>query len=118
MSIIPWVGARRVAIVPVIDLQVDQEPPPDWEYQVHSRVFYDPQPGTSLDQSFQHYLQANSYGRAILEGEVFPLVRAPNAEVNISAMNSLPTGMVTSTCWRCYPTRRASIAGDTRSRIP
>ena len=30
MSIIPWVGARRVAIVPVIDLQVDQEPPPDW----------------------------------------------------------------------------------------
>jgi hypothetical protein len=52
MSVIPWVGARRVAIVPVLDLQVDQEPPPDWEYRVHSRVFYDPQPGTGLDQSF------------------------------------------------------------------
>ncbi len=92
MSIIPWVGARRVAIVPVIDLQVDQEPPPDWEYQVRSRVFYDPQPGTGLDQSFQHYLQALSYGKAILEGEVFPLVRAPDAEVNIPAMRSLPEG--------------------------
>jgi hypothetical protein len=45
-----------------------------------------------LDQSFQHYLQALSYGRAILEGEVFPLVRAPNAEVNIPAMKSLPEG--------------------------
>lgn len=92
MSVIPWVGARRVAIVPVLDLQVDQEPPPDWEYQVHSRVFYDPQQGTGLDQSFQHYLQAISYGRAIVEGEVFPLVRAPNAEVNIPAMNLLPEG--------------------------
>jgi hypothetical protein len=92
MNITPWVGARRVAIVPVIDLQVDREPPPDWEYQVHSRVFYDPQPGTGLDQSFQHYLQALSYGRAILEGEVFPLVRAADAEVNIPAMRSLPQG--------------------------
>jgi len=92
MNIIPWVGARRVAIVPVLDLQVDQEPPPDWEYQVHSRVFYDPQPGTGLDQSFQHYLQALSYGRAIIDGEVFPLVRAPDAEVNIPAMKSLPEG--------------------------
>lgn len=67
----------------VIDLQVDQEPPPDWVYQVHSRVFYDPQPGTGPDQSFQHYLQALSYGRAIIEGEVFPLVRASDAEVNV-----------------------------------
>ena len=92
MSVIPWVGVRRVAIVPVIDLQVDQEPPPDWEYQVRKRAFYDPQAGTGLDQSFQHYLQANSYGKAILEGEVFPLVKAPNAEVNIPAMNSLPRG--------------------------
>jgi len=92
MSIILWVGARRVAIVPVINVQVDQEPPADWEYQVRSRVFYDPQPGTGLDLSFQHYLQALSYGRAILEGEVFPLVRAPDAEVNIPAMKSLPEG--------------------------
>ena len=92
MNVIPWVGARRVAIVPVLDLQVDREPPPDWKYQVHSRVFYDPQPGTGLDQSFQHYLQALSYGRAIVEGEVFPLVRAPDAEVNIPAMKSLPKG--------------------------
>jgi hypothetical protein len=92
MRTIPWVGVRRVAVVPVINVQVDAEPPADWEYQVRSRVFYDPQPGTGLDQSFQHYLQALSYGRAILEGDVFPLVRAPDAEVNIPAMRSLPEG--------------------------
>jgi hypothetical protein len=45
MSVIPWLGSRRVAIVPVLDLQEDQEPPPDWEYQVRSRVFYDPSRG-------------------------------------------------------------------------
>ena len=91
MAVIPWVGARRVAVVPVLDMNVDREPPPDWEYQVRKRVFYDPQPG-GLDQSFQHYLQANSYGKAILEGEVFPLVRSPDAAVNIPAMKSLPPG--------------------------
>ncbi len=29
MSVIPWVGVRRVAIVPVINMQVDPEPPAD-----------------------------------------------------------------------------------------
>jgi hypothetical protein len=90
--VLPWTGSRRVAIVPVFNKQVDPPPPPDWQSQVRSRVFYDPDPATGQDRSFQNYLQALSYGRAFIEGEVFPPVFADNAEVNIPAMNSLPAG--------------------------
>ncbi|MFI7491875.1 tachylectin-related carbohydrate-binding protein [Micromonospora echinaurantiaca] len=92
MAVTPWVGVRRIAIVPALNRQVDQEPPADWEYQVRSRVFYDPEPGTGKDRSFQHYLHALSYGRAHLDGEVFPRVWAEDAEVNVPAMRSLPPG--------------------------
>ena len=92
MAVVPWVGVKRIAVVPVLNRQVDQEPPDDWEYQVQARLFYDPQPPDGVDRSFQHYLQALSYGRALIEGEVFPRVWADDAEVNIPAMNSLPSG--------------------------
>jgi hypothetical protein len=46
---------------------------------------------TSLSR-FQHYLQALSYGRAIIKGKAFPLVRTPDTEVNGPAMKSLPEG--------------------------
>ena len=92
MSVIPWTGSHRIAIVPVFDRQVDREPPADWENQVRRRVFYDPDPATGADRSFQHYLQALSYGQASIQGEVFPAVWSENAEVNIPAMNSLPQG--------------------------
>jgi hypothetical protein len=93
MSILfPWVGVRRIAVVPVFNRQVDAEPSSDWEYQVRSRVFYDPDPVTGLDRSFQNYLQSLSYGRAFLDGQIFPPVWAKDAEVNIPAMKSLPPG--------------------------
>ena len=91
-TVFPWVGVRRLAIVPVFNRQVDTAPQPDWQYQVRSRVFYDPDPVTGLDRSFQNYLQALSYGRAFVDGQVFPPVWADDAEVNIPAMNSLPPG--------------------------
>ncbi|HJZ91480.1 MAG TPA: hypothetical protein VKE40_11445 [Gemmataceae bacterium] len=92
MSVVPWTGVRRVAVVPVFNKQVDPPPPPDWAFQVRSRVFYDPDPATGQDRSFQNYLHALSYGRAFIDGEVFPPVFADDAEVNIPAMNSLPAG--------------------------
>ncbi len=55
-------------------------------------MFYDPDPMTGLDRSFQAYLRALSYGRASIEGEVFPQVWSEGDEVNIPAMNSLPAG--------------------------
>jgi len=92
MSVRPWTGTHRFAIVPVFNRQVDGAPPADWEYQIRKRMFYDPDPKTGLDRSFQHYLQALSYGRAFIEGDVFPPVWADDATVNIPAMESLPPG--------------------------
>jgi hypothetical protein len=92
MALVPWVGQGRIAIVPVFNRQIDAAPPPDWEYQVRSRMFYDLDPVTGLDRSFQNYLKALSYGLAFPSGDVFPAVFADNAEVNIPAMNSLPPG--------------------------
>lgn len=91
-GVIPWVGVRRVAVVPVFDRLVDQEPPADWEYQIRSRLYYDPDPVTGQDRSFQHYLQAISGGRATLDGQIFPGVWSDGPEVNIPAMRSLPSG--------------------------
>ncbi len=89
---IPWTGVRRVAVVPVFDRNVDAPPPADWEHQVRARMFYDPDPLTGLDRSFQAYLHALSYGRAFIDGDVFPAVWSNGPEVNIPAMNSLPAG--------------------------
>lgn len=88
----PWIGVRRVAIVPVFDKTMDRPPPPDWETQVRNRMFYDPDPVTGLDRSFQAYLHALSYGRAFIDGEVLPAVWSETAEVNVPAMDSLPPG--------------------------
>jgi hypothetical protein len=90
--LVPWVGERRIAIVPVFDRRVDPPPPPDWEFQVRSRMFHDPDPATGLDRSFQNYLHTLSYGLAFVSGDVFPAVFSKDAEVNIPAMKSLPAG--------------------------
>src|SRR5262249_51950264 len=34
MSVVPWTGVRRVAVVPVFNKQVEPPPPPDWAFQV------------------------------------------------------------------------------------
>jgi hypothetical protein len=115
MSIKPWVGARRLAIVPVLNRQIDREPPPDWEYQVRCRAFYDPDPVTGLDHSFQHYLQALSYGKAFIEGQVFPGVWADDAEVNIPAMRSLPAGHGYTAMLAVLPTMPAQTATGGRT---
>ncbi len=89
---IPWVGVRRVAIVPVFNRHIDPPWPTDWEYQVRSRMFYDPDPMTGIDRSFQNYIKSLSYGRASIEGEVFPPVVSDGPEVNVPAMKSIPAG--------------------------
>lgn len=92
MAVVPWTGVRRVAIVPVFNRQVDVEPPADWENQVRARVFYDPDPATGRDRSFQHYLSAISGGQAFLAGDVFPGVWSDGPAVNDAAIASLPAG--------------------------
>jgi hypothetical protein len=89
--ILPWVGVRRLAIVPVFNRHIDPPPSPDWIYQIRSRMFYDPD-ATGVDRSFQAYLHALSYGQAFVAGQIFPPVVADDDEVNIPAMHSLPPG--------------------------
>lgn len=91
-SVIPWDGLRTIAIVPVFNRLVDSPPPADWEQQIRERMFSDPDPITGFDRSFKNYLSIISYGRASISGTIFPAVWADNAEVNIPAMNSLPSG--------------------------
>lgn len=90
--IVPWVGTQRIAIVPVFKTGFDPPPPPDWEYQITSRVYYDPDPLTGLDRSLQNFIQALSYGQATISGDLFPAVWSATDEINIPAMNSLPAG--------------------------
>ena len=92
MSVVPWIGVRRIAIIPVFDRQVDVEPPADWENQIRARVFYDPDPATGQDRSFQHYLAAISGGQASLGGDVFPGVWSDGPAINEPAIASLPSG--------------------------
>ncbi len=88
----PWVGVRRAAIVPVFDRTVDAQPPADWAYQVRSRMYHDPDPATGEDRSFQSFLRALSYGRAFIDGDLFPAVWSDDADVMGAAMRSLPVG--------------------------
>lgn len=87
---IPWIGSRSIAIVPVWNQAVDDQPAEDFGYTVASRIFYDPQNG--VDDSLQNYVQAVSYGQAWIAGKVFPVVASADADVTGAAMDSLPEG--------------------------
>lgn len=86
-----WTGSRRVAFLPVWNRQIDNEPPNDWTNQVRSRIYFDPDPGTGMDRSLQHYIQTASSGKAYLEGEVFRTVAADNDDTVGAGLNSLPS---------------------------
>jgi hypothetical protein len=90
----PWVGARKVAFVPVIDANVDTSPPDDFRERVLQRVFFDPHPTTNVDRSLQRYIQTVSYGRASLDATVFNVVThtADNADTVGTGLRSVPSG--------------------------
>ncbi len=85
-----WNGVRRIAFIPVWNRQVDSEPPTNWIEQIQSRIFFDPEPGSGIDRSLQHYLQITSSGNAYIEGTVFPIVEANDADTVGAGLNSLP----------------------------
>jgi hypothetical protein len=89
---VPWVGARRIAIVPVWNEQVDSEPDQHFREQVEARVFYDPQGPDGDDDSLQNYVWTVSYGKATISGTLFPTVRSEDTDVTGAAMDSLPAG--------------------------
>jgi hypothetical protein len=86
----PWLGARRVAFVPVIR-PVDATVPPDLVAQVERRVFYDPDPATGADRSLRTYVRTVSGHRADLDGVVFQPVRSQTNDPHDAAIAAVPS---------------------------
>jgi hypothetical protein len=87
--VVPWIGDRRVAFVPVSNAQVDANVPSDFREQVYIRAFLDPGPD-GADNSLKGYIHTVSSGRASLTGHVFPAVVANDADVMTAGLESLP----------------------------
>lgn len=88
----PWLGSRKVAFVPVLDVNIDTNPPADFRDQVFQRVFFDPHPTTNIDRSLQRYIEAVSYGEAVIAPSVLGVVRSPDADTVGAGLRSLPSG--------------------------
>lgn len=87
--VVPWIGEKRVAFIPVSNSQVDTTVPTDFRDQVYRRAFLDP--GIDgQDNSLKGYLHQVSSGRARLTGFVFPPVVANDADVIAAGLKSLP----------------------------
>jgi hypothetical protein len=92
----PWIGGRRFAFIPAIvnDPQFDPAPP-DWADQVRQRLFYDPDPSSGIDRSLRGYIYAISYGKALLEADVFNPVTVQWSHCGATqddAIRTLPAG--------------------------
>lgn len=90
----PWRGPKKVAFVPVLNVNVDTNPPADFRDRVFQRVFFDPHPTTNIDRSLQRYIETVSYGRATLAPSVLNVVThtAPDADTVGTGLRSLPSG--------------------------
>lgn len=77
-----WTGSRKVAVIPAIPIGIPGTPA-DFQAQVERRIFYDPDPVTGVDRSLRKYIFSVSYGRAILDADVF-------APVNVTWAHSGP----------------------------
>lgn len=87
--VVPWMGERRVAFIPVSNSQVDSVLPSNFREQVYRRAFLDP--GIDgQDNSLRGYIHQVSSGRASLTGHVFPPVVADGADVIGAGLRSLP----------------------------
>ena len=89
---VPWLGVQKIAVVPTFNTQFDGPAPPDWDYLVMSRVLYDPDPLTGIDRSLRAYINALSYGQAVLNVQQFPHAFSDGPSVMEAAWQSLPPG--------------------------
>jgi len=89
---VPWLGVQKIAVVPTFNTQFDGPAPPDWDYLVMSRVLYDPDPVTGVDRSLRAYINALSYGQAVLNVQQFPHAFSDGPSVIEAAWQSLPSG--------------------------
>lgn len=92
----PWLGSRRMVIIPTVVNDPSFNPPPtDFAEVVRRRIFYDPDPTSGADRSLRSYIFAVSYGRALLEADVTAPVTVPVSHCGAmqdDAIRTLPTG--------------------------
>jgi hypothetical protein len=97
----PWIGSRRIAVIPVFTTDVDR-PPADFMEQVRRRIFLDIVT-SSVDRSVRSYIFTVSYGRAILEADVFAPVGIPDNDFG-QAINQISTAHLYEYACVVFPT--------------
>jgi hypothetical protein len=74
----PWIGSRKIAVVPA---STTGDPvPANYFDRVVQRMLYDPIAG-GIDGSVRKYLHTISYGKALLEADVFAPVTIPDSDM-------------------------------------
>ena len=74
---IPWIGSRSIAVIPaIVTQQLPIDPavptaPPNFRERVVERAVFDFDVATNLDRSLREYIRVTSYGKALLEVQVF-----------------------------------------------
>ncbi|KNG94005.1 hypothetical protein [Pseudaestuariivita atlantica] len=87
-----WIGARRIAFIPVWNNAVDPRPSDDWPAMLADRVYFHPDPATGLDGSISAFIRNASSGRAWIDPVIMPVVEADDADVTGAGLASLPAG--------------------------
>ena len=73
----PWIGLRKVAVIPtIVTQQLPSDPavppaPPDFRERVVDRAVFDFDVATNRDRSLREYIRVISYGKALLDVQVF-----------------------------------------------
>lgn len=74
----PWIGSRKIAVIPAVVNDPTFNPPPaNWVDLIRQRIFYDPDPASGVDRSLRAYIHTISYGKALLEADIYNPVTAP-----------------------------------------
>jgi hypothetical protein len=88
----PWVGAKRVAVIPAeVEDGLYMAPTSDWEDAIRRRMLFDRLiPHGTVDRSLRAYIDTVSYGRARLEVDVLNTVVVPPISID-AALQLTPT---------------------------
>jgi hypothetical protein len=79
--ITPWIGTKKILVIPTIvtGSNLYLPPPDNWVEQINRKIYYDPHPTTGLDRSLRGYLHTISYGKAQLVADISDPITVPAA---------------------------------------
>jgi hypothetical protein len=86
----PWLGSRRIAFIPTFQTGIDTAPDDAYFTRMFARIFSDFDESTGVDRSLAAYIHTISYGKATLEGRLFPAAWSNDARTREAGLNSLP----------------------------